>query len=44
MVNKFQSMMSGGKLDKSAREDAQKKLFMALDSTKKKIETINEQF
>jgi hypothetical protein len=37
-------MMSGGKTNASQNEDAQKKLFMALDTTKKKIESINEQF
>ncbi len=44
MVNQFQGMMSGGKTNSSQNEDAQKKLFMALDTTKKKIESINEQF
>mmetsp|Transcript_31597 Transcript_31597/g.30908 ORF Transcript_31597/g.30908 Transcript_31597/m.30908 type:complete len:198 (+) Transcript_31597:325-918(+) len=44
MINKFQGMMSGGKMDAVAKEDAQKKLFMALDDTKKKIEDINSQF
>ncbi len=42
MVNQMQGMLSGGKLDNSAKEEAQKKLFMSLDSTKKKIEEINE--
>ena len=44
MINQFQGMMSGGKMDRVAKEDAQKKLFMALDDTKKKIEDINSQF
>ena len=36
--------MSGGKSNFEQNEEAQKKLFMALDQTKKKIESINEQF
>lgn len=44
MVNQFQGMMSGGKTNSTQNEEAQKKLFMALDTTKKKIESINEQF
>lgn len=43
MINQFQSML-GGKSDKATKEEAQRKLFIALDSTKKKIESIIEQF
>ena len=40
----MQSMMSGGQGNPDEHEDAQKKLFLALDNMKKKIEEINLQF